>query len=33
MFSDALSAMFGDTTALAKHNGGNMNATMAIGNL
>ena len=33
MLSDALSAMFGDTTALAKHNGGNINTEMAVGNL
>ena len=33
LMSDALSAMFGDTTALAKHNSGNINAAMTIGNL
>ena len=33
LLSDALSVMFGDTTALAKHNVGNINAAMSIGNL
>ena len=33
LISDALAAMFGDTTALARHNGGNTNAAMSLGNL
>ena len=33
LMSDALSAMFGDPTSLAKHNSGNINAAMTIGNL
>jgi len=33
LISDALAAMFGDTTALARHNGGNKNAAMSLGNL
>ena len=33
LISDALAAMFGDTTALARHNGGNTNAALSLGNL
>lgn len=33
LLSDALAAMFGDTTALVMHNGGNRNAAMSLGNL
>ena len=33
LLSDALSAMFGDSSALARHNNGNNKAAMALGNL
>lgn len=33
LISDALAAMFGDTSELARHNGGNINAAMSLGGL